>query len=61
MGIFSEADSHPFDQRDTQPVDDSRHGGSGNEAWTDERRMSDFIRSAERPRGLFVRDDILLS
>ena len=60
MGIFSEADQHPFIEQDREVIEESR-GGSGAESWLDEQRVRDFVRSAERPRGLYVRDDILLS
>jgi hypothetical protein len=60
MGIFSEADQHPFVEREIETVDEA-HGGSSVESWLEEQQVRDFVRSSERPRGLFVRDDILLS
>ena len=60
MGIFSEADHHPFVELDGE-VSEESHGGSGAEAWNEELRVRDYVRSGERPRGVFIRDDILLS
>ncbi|HLG70377.1 MAG TPA: hypothetical protein VK009_08140 [Chloroflexota bacterium] len=57
MGIFSEADHHPFIERD-EVVAEQAHGGAG-ESWRDENATHEYVRPAERPRGLFIRDNEL--
>ena len=54
MGIFSEADRHPFIQRE-EVVAEQAHGGAG-ESWRDENGNHEYVRPADRPRGLFIRD-----
>ncbi|MHB8619728.1 MAG: hypothetical protein ACYDAG_09180 [Chloroflexota bacterium] len=56
MGIFSEADRHPFEQR-TEPVDE-RRGGAAFGSRREERRSFEYVRRIEEPvRRLFTRDD----
>jgi hypothetical protein len=58
MGIFNEADMHPF--HETEPVvasSEESRGGSSGERWGDEHRIHDYAKAPERPRGLYIRDD----
>jgi len=56
MGIFTEADQHPFDEQDRAASSEESRGGSS-DRMSDEHRMRDFIRPTERARGLYIRDD----
>ena len=58
MGIFSEADHHPFITPDGDAVVEEARGGSG-EVWRDEHGVHEFVRPADRQRGLYIRDDSL--
>jgi hypothetical protein len=55
MGIFTEADRHPFHELERTGSSEESCGGSG-ESWGEE-RLRDFARLVERPRGLYIRDD----
>ena len=57
MGIFSEADHHPFIQRDDLVVEQA-HGGAA-ESWRDENSTHEYVRPAYRPSGLLIRADEL--
>ncbi|HEX6512757.1 MAG TPA: hypothetical protein VF157_10685 [Chloroflexota bacterium] len=57
MGIFSEADHHPFIESAGDVVAEDARGGLASEPWRDERGMHEFVRPAERPRGLYIRDE----
>lgn len=59
MGIFSDADHHPFVSQDADVVVEDARGGMGGDSWRDERGMHEYVRSAERQRGLFIRDESL--
>ncbi|MFI5267586.1 MAG: hypothetical protein ACHQ7M_09450 [Chloroflexota bacterium] len=59
MGIFSEADHHPFINPDGDAVVEEAHGGLGGEPWRDEHGIHEYVRSADRQRGLFIRDESL--
>ncbi len=56
MGMFIEADHHPFIQADGKVVEET-HGGSGSESWRDENGHHEYVRPAARPRGTFIRRD----
>ena len=57
MGIFSEADQHPFAQTEADGVEKS-HGGAATEPWLDDTRMHEHRRPADLSRRqLFIRDD----
>ena len=56
MGIFSEADRHPFFEADSDVVEDAR-GGSAAEPWAEDGRTLEYVRSSERSRRLFIHDD----
>ena len=57
MGIFSEADRHPFHEVESVRSKEDARGGVSGQNWGEDRRVSDFVRSTERPRGLYIRDD----
>ncbi|HLQ33763.1 MAG TPA: hypothetical protein VK457_13840 [Chloroflexota bacterium] len=56
MGIFSEADHHPFVELDGDVVIEDAHGGSGSEPWRDEHGRREYVRATE-PRSLYIRDE----
>ena len=57
MGIFSDADHHPFVNPEGEAViEDARGGG---EPWRDDRGVHEYVRPGERQRGLFIRDESL--
>lgn len=58
MGIFSEADHHPFIEREDVVAEES-HGGAGQDRWGDDHGTQEYVRPSERARGLFIRDDEL--
>lgn len=59
MGIFSEADRHPFTQLDGDVVVEEAHGGLGGEPWRDEHGIREYVRPVDRQRGLYIRDESL--
>jgi hypothetical protein len=59
MGMFIEADHHPFHEADREMVVEDARGGMGGEAWRDERGMHEYVRPTERPRGLYISDESL--
>ncbi|GEM_PF-6236379 len=59
MGIFTEADRHPFSELDAD-VSEQAHGGAGNELGPRDLRWSEFVRSTDQPR-FFIRDESLAS
>ncbi|HVA25142.1 MAG TPA: hypothetical protein VMW62_12210 [Chloroflexota bacterium] len=56
MGIFSEADHHPFINAEGDAVVEEAHGGLG-EPWRDEQGIHEYVRPVDRQRGLFIRDE----
>jgi len=62
MGIFSEADHHPFINMGGDAVIEEAHGGLGgeswrDESWRDEHGIHEYVRPVDRQRGLFIRDE----
>jgi len=60
MGIFTEADHHPFHELDGFASAEEAHGGSGGEHRPDEQRVHDYVRGNETARtgGLYIRDEL---
>lgn len=56
MGIFTEADQHPFHESEHAASSEESRGGSS-DSWAEEHRIRDYARPAERPRGLYIRED----
>ena len=56
MGIFSDADHHPFTQLDDVVIEEA-HGGLGGEPWRDEHGIHEYVRPVDRQRGLYIRDE----
>jgi len=57
MGIFTEADWHPFAKPTAEVVKEAR-GGSAAEPWLEDGRLNEFVRSSDPTRRrLFIRDD----
>lgn len=57
MGIFTEADKHPFHEAEHVSSSEESRGGSSGERWGEDQRVHDYVRPTERPRGLYIRDD----
>jgi hypothetical protein len=58
MGIFTDADCHPFDESERQPTVEDARGRYTSEQWPDERSLREYVRTIERPRrGLYIRDE----
>ena len=56
MGIFSEADHHPFISMGGDAVIEEAHGGLGgeswrDESWRDEHGIHEYVRPVDRQRG----------
>jgi|GEM_PF-6562299 hypothetical protein len=43
MGIFNDADQHPFHELAEDDVVDETRGKPGSEAWREERRRGDYV------------------
>jgi hypothetical protein len=55
--MFIDADHHPFHEKVREVVSADARGGSSGEVARDERGVHEYVRPADRPRGLYIRDD----
>lgn len=56
MGIFSEADRHPFFEADSDVIEEAR-GGTRVESWLEDGLMYEYVHTAQHSRQLFIHDD----
>ena len=57
MGIFTEADWHPFHEPEVEVVEEA-HGGLSAEAWFEDGLHREYVRPVNRvPRGTFISDE----
>ncbi len=59
MGIFTEADHHPFHEQAGFVSGEEAHGSSSVERWGDEQRPPDYVPRTESARVLYIRDESL--
>jgi len=59
MGIFNDADHHPFHPRESEAVVEDARGGLSVESWRDKDGVHEYVRPNERQRGLYIRDESL--
>ena len=59
MGMFIDADHHPFHETNREMVVEDARGGVGGETWRDEHGVHEYIRPTQKPRGIFIRDESL--
>jgi hypothetical protein len=56
LGIFSEADHHPFHEGNGEIVVEDARGGMGAETWHDDSGVHEYVRPVDRTRGLYIQD-----